>query len=1078
MLRTFRLPLLLALFSYGGWLPAQAAEVKMTTKVFKLPITYGEMRRLAGEQPPPTPPVARGNPPAVEAPAMGGDPFVPARPAMGSDPFAPAPAQVGGDPFGSTPGVQLTPLVTSSRQILEAAGVTFPEGASAVFDPVTQELTLHNTPDALDLTAVLLDSLAASWHKPALAFTVTLVQAPGEMIRQANAAASHQADATPQLEALLAEAAKPGSGVQVVGEMLLNTESGTRSTVAAVLERTQPAAAPASAAPADEKKQPEQPLSWTRQDGMSLELEAQLAGDGKTMDITFALNLGPEPPTTDAEDDAGATPAAADRLRRASFTTGMVLTSGSTKLIGITQPPGKDAALKSKNGDKDVLWAAFLTGHARLLKSPPGVVARPGSAKVQPPAGMRAVAFEVPDGLLEMLMHADWSYLRPMSLKGWLEGQGVTFLPGTSIEQRDGMLQAVTTPENLEIIAALVEEAAGKAAHNAAFTLHTFQVPATLLRPLLRHSPKADDTDDSALLAAVEAAAARGEGRVVSSAFFEGKNGVRTRHESGLGHSIATGFGTTPAAGGSVLAFQQQPLGEVVEIEPTVSDSGHRVDFTYMQEIHPGPPTSQRQHLRAAALAKEHDLPAAEAPVLRLLTNTAMASGTTKLISLYQPTFGTRDGGAPEMLWATFVQAHAVPQVPKPQPPPAMPKPTLTPEEAAIKHTQEKMNEIILPVVDFQGVTVAQAVEFFRVKSRELDTSGDAEKGVKFSLPADDFPSEASITLNLLNVPLSEALRYVVELAQMRYKVKPDGVLMTPLHSSGGDELLTRKYHMPPDFLTIGEPPFCGPLDPFSAARAKASDAKTRKTAKQILEGFGITFPEGATASYILSARTLVVRNTEMNLDLVEALNDCRCSLPPATVAFTVQVLQGPGPLLRRIATQAAPLNDHRALLEELLAAVKAGTVRPLDTARVETRSGTRAYAEQGHDATQLSSLTLDGQGGSALKHAPLFSGLRLVLEPTHGADGVSVGLNAVAEFHTAPPLPRQEHLMDDQGRRMDFTLTDTHRARLTTELTLLHGHTRLLYLWKPTGTPELEKEDVLQMLFITCDVLPAGTVE
>jgi len=33
-------------------------------------------------------------------------------------------------------------------------------------------------------------------------------------------------------------------------------------------------------------------------------------------------------------------------------------------------------------------------------------------------------------------------------------------------------------------------------------------------------------------------------------------------------------------------------------------------------------------------------------------------------------------------------------------------------------------------------------------------------------------------------------------------------------------------------------------------------------------------------------------------------------------------------------------------------------------------------------------------------------------------------------------------------------------------------GSARLLVLYKPTGKPEFEKDDILQAMFITCDLL------
>ena len=78
--------------------------------------------------------------------------------------------------------------------------------------------------------------------------------------------------------------------------------------------------------------------------------------------------------------------------------------------------------------------------------------------------------------------------------------------------------------------------------------------------------------------------------------------------------------------------------------------------------------------------------------------------------------------------------------------------------------------------------------------------------------------------------------------------------------------------------------------------------------------------------------------------------------------------------------------------------------MQALDTARIETRSGTRAFAEQGHDSAALTRLTLDGKGRASLEHARLFSGLCLEVEPIVASDGNRIDLTVAAEFHTAPP--------------------------------------------------------------------------
>jgi len=187
----------------------------------------------------------------------------------------------------------------------------------------------------------------------------------------------------------------------------------------------------------------------------------------------------------------------------------------------------------------------------------------------------------------------------------------------------------------------------------------------------------------------------------------------------------------------------------------------------------------------------------------------------------------------------------------------------------------EKMNKIIFPTVQFRDATIEEAIEYLRVKSRDLDgDSNPALRGVSMVLRMGDTPSDARITLDLKDVPLSEALRYVTELAQMKYKVEPHAVLIVPL-SEDASPMVTRTYSVPPDFLATGG----GDLgtaaalsDPFAAGGAAASSGLiARKTAKQILEAQGITFPEGASASFNPATGQIVVRNTQPNLDLVEA---------------------------------------------------------------------------------------------------------------------------------------------------------------------------------------------------------------
>lgn len=242
-----------------------------------------------------------------------------------------------------------------------------------------------------------------------------------------------------------------------------------------------------------------------------------------------------------------------------------------------------------------------------------------------------------------------------------------------------------------------------------------------------------------------------------------------------------------------------------------------------------------------------------------------------------------------------------------------------------------------------------------------------------------------------------------------------------------------------------------------------------------ILEAQGITFPEGATASFNPATSTLFVKNTNENLLLADEFIASITRSLPKLIAFTTHVLQGPGPLLRRLTTQAATKSDHHAELDELLAAVTAGTVQHLNTARIETKSGTHATSSQASEHIAITGVSVNDKSEPAFEQEMRNVGLSIELEPYVGADGVTVELNIAPEFHTAPPFEHREHVIDTQGRRLEFPLTDYFITKTTTGITLPDGTARLLSLYKPTGKPEFEREDILQAIFITCDILRAG---
>ncbi|MEY4483185.1 MAG: hypothetical protein RL693_637, partial [Verrucomicrobiota bacterium] len=216
----------------------------------------------------------------------------------------------------------------------------------------------------------------------------------------------------------------------------------------------------------------------------------------------------------------------------------------------------------------------------------------------------------------------------------------------------------------------------------------------------------------------------------------------------------------------------------------------------------------------------------------------------------------------------------------------------------ASRYYTEKMSKIIFPSVMFAGASVDEAIEFLRIKSRDYDTfeRDPTKRGVNLILRAGSAPSTAQITLDLKDVPMVEALRYITELAGMKFKVEPYAVVVVPL-SETTSEQYTRTYKVPPDFLSLGGQAGGGapaaPADPFAAAApAAGAGLPTKVGAMEILKNQGIAFPEGASATFIAATSQLIVKNTQPNLDQVEAFVDSIRNKVPQQIYITTKFVE------------------------------------------------------------------------------------------------------------------------------------------------------------------------------------------
>jgi general secretion pathway protein D len=187
-----------------------------------------------------------------------------------------------------------------------------------------------------------------------------------------------------------------------------------------------------------------------------------------------------------------------------------------------------------------------------------------------------------------------------------------------------------------------------------------------------------------------------------------------------------------------------------------------------------------------------------------------------------------------------------------------------------------KLDEIIVPRINFTDATVREAVEYLRQRSEALDTEGSetGERGVNIVLKLDQAAASQTVTIDLANLPLREALSYITNLANLKFKVEPYAVLIVPLNEPT-DTLITKEYRVPPGFIAN---------TPSTGGSSGDLGAAGRSTAKDFLEAQGVQFPPGASANFLASSSRLIVRNSQENLDLVDALVESSTGAVPSQV--------------------------------------------------------------------------------------------------------------------------------------------------------------------------------------------------
>lgn len=564
-----------------------------------------------------------------------------------------------------------------------------------------------------------------------------------------------------------------------------------------------------------------------------------------------------------------------------------------------------------------------------------------------------------------------------------------------------------------ERVASLATQYENASSRLVGFSVQIIETDGNAVREAVKKA--VTQADHAAALAMLETLVTQDKARFIGNLRLETKSGMRATVTRGEGRLYISEM-TLDESKRSSTALEERRAGTIFEVEPTIAADGSTLELTVSLEHHHGLPLEHWDKINFAG-DRSVESPNIDFHLAHVTTSFTMISGMTKLVGIWQPE-GIKEPERAKNLQAAFIKANIV---------------TLLP---ALDHRVEQL------------------------------------------------------------------------LKQHGEKVEKTPTAPAPEPPGATKGIITRSFHITEDLLTMPDTAPIAAADPFAAGGAApmANEARMtmRITAVEILKSQGIPFPEGSSANFNPSTGELLVRNTIQNMQMVEAFIASRKLRAPHNLMMTIHVIEADSATIRQLEKSTFSTTDHTAAWQAVEQSVAQDKVRILRSALIETRSGSRCTFSTGREFIYATGTLTDSQvqksdtattgtdkdaKNTTINNikisngtAPRFSsdvemrpvGLRFETEPTTQADASTVEVSYSLEYDYAAPVVNDSIPTGDAktirplNRSIQF-----HQAKLSTGTTVAAGTSRLLGIWKPEGTPEFDKADVLQAAFLSMDVVP-----
>ena len=186
-------------------------------------------------------------------------------------------------------------------------------------------------------------------------------------------------------------------------------------------------------------------------------------------------------------------------------------------------------------------------------------------------------------------------------------------------------------------------------------------------------------------------------------------------------------------------------------------------------------------------------------------------------ISIHRKTHPAWRAGGVAMIGMLTLFGATKAEEPKPKDAPAAPRVTVNqaPAPTGTMAIYTKLQNIVIPAVKFENTSLEEAIDFIRLRSKELDTAEKepAKQGVNFVIRKprggdnnEPDPGKALVTLDMKNATIISVLGEMAKQTNLRFKVDEFAVTFVP-----ADEK---------ENFVVGPPPVEPPLPKGKAAQA------------------------------------------------------------------------------------------------------------------------------------------------------------------------------------------------------------------------------------------------------------------